>query len=136
MSAHGPAGGHSHEKTDATPRPIFHFVIGLVIFVAAAMVVMAMMFRYFSERETVLDTSASPLASEAPAEPPEPRLQPNPPVDLTHLRAEEEARLTSYGWVDREQNLGHIPIETAIDLILERGLPSRPEAPAEPAERR
>lgn len=36
------------------------------------------------------------------------------------LRREQEAKLESYGWVDRERGVARIPIERAIDLYVER----------------
>ena len=45
---------------------------------------------------------------------------------LRQLRATEDAALNTYGWVDRSNGVVHIPIQHAIDLVLERGLPTRP----------
>jgi hypothetical protein len=41
---------------------------------------------------------------------------------LRRLRAENDAVLASYDWVDREQQTVRIPIQRAIDLLAERGL--------------
>jgi hypothetical protein len=41
------------------------------------------------------------------------------------VAAEEEAVLSSYGWVDQENGVVRIPIREAIDLQIEQGLPSR-----------
>jgi hypothetical protein len=67
--------------------------------------------------------------------PPEPRLQTNPKQDLRDLRALEADTLDHYSWVDRNGGVVRIPIENAMRLTLERGLPSRAAAPAgtEPA---
>ena len=43
--------------------------------------------------------------------------------DLERLRAAEDGQLNSYGWVDRYTSVAHIPIDRAMQLILERGLP-------------
>jgi hypothetical protein len=132
MSLQG-ANGHAHEKTDASTRPVFRFVAGLAVFVATAMVVMAILFSFFSKEATELDTSASPLAKEAP--PPVsvgPQLQPNPPVDLEKMHHDEDAQLETYGWVDQREGLVHIPIDKAIELMAVRGLPARSSPP--PAE--
>lgn len=59
---------------------------------------------------------------------PEPHLQVDPPADLQAMRAAERARLSSYGFVDREHAIVHIPIDVAKRRLLERGLPVRPEA--------
>jgi hypothetical protein len=44
-------------------------------------------------------------------------------ADSVALAAQQEARLNSYGWVDRTNGIVHIPIERAMDLIVARGLP-------------
>lgn len=45
-------------------------------------------------------------------------------VELAERRAEETARLSSYGWIDREANVAHIPVARAIDLIVQNGFPA------------
>jgi hypothetical protein len=88
-------------------------------------------FRETAERR---DPAPSPLpeANERRL-PPAPRLQDAPVRDMEALRAEEDARLSSYGWIDSAAGVGRIPIDRAIDLILERGLPevSAPSAAPE-----
>jgi hypothetical protein len=59
--------------------------------------------------------------------PPEPRLQEHPREDLSELRAREDEILSSYGWVDRNAGVVRIPIDAAMKLTLERGLPARAE---------
>ncbi|MCL6508251.1 MAG: hypothetical protein K6T59_14635, partial [Bryobacteraceae bacterium] len=62
--------------------------------------------------------------------PPAPRLQVDPATDLENLRKAEAAVLNSYGWVDRKAGIVRIPIDRAMEVLAERGLParSRPEA--------
>ncbi len=57
--------------------------------------------------------------------PPEPRLQVNPKQELKDLRARELDTLDHYGWVDKNAGVARIPIENAMKLTLERGLPAR-----------
>jgi hypothetical protein len=55
-------------------------------------------------------------------------LYPVLPEDLAEsydaLRADQIDRLNSFGWVDREAGTVHIPIDTAISLVSEQGIPS------------
>ena len=39
-------------------------------------------------------------------------------LDVAELRAAKRSRLASYGWVDRERGIAHIPIEEAMQLVL------------------
>jgi hypothetical protein len=45
--------------------------------------------------------------------------------ELRQMRAAEEAALNSYGWVDKESGRVRIPIERAMDILAEKGLPAR-----------
>ena len=48
---------------------------------------------------------------------------------LQELRARDAAALHEYAWVDRDAGVVRIPIERAIAVLAERGLPGRPVAP-------
>lgn len=66
-----------------------------------------------------------PVLEEArqPHVPPSPRLQSEPFGDLHELRSSEDHILTTYGWVDEAGGLARIPIDRAIDLVVEHGIP-------------
>ncbi len=55
----------------------------------------------------------------------EPVLQIDPVGDLKAYKAKEEALLNSYGWVDKDAGIARIPIERAIELTAQKGLPYR-----------
>ena len=57
--------------------------------------------------------------------PPEPRLQTDPRGDLRELRAHEDAVLSTYGWVDKAAGVVRIPIDEAMRITAQRGLPAR-----------
>ena len=66
-------------------------------------------------------------------EPPAPHLQTQPFKDIYLLRQNELERLTTYGWVDKNAGVAHIPVEDAMRLFIERGtLASRPEQAVDP----
>ena len=50
---------------------------------------------------------------------------------MKELREEEAARLSSYGWVDRPAGVAHIPIDRAMAILAERGLPKAPAKKAQ-----
>src|SRR5512146_3369199 len=60
--------------------------------------------------------------------PPEPRLQTDPQADLGAYVRKEEHLLDSYGWVDRERGIAHIPIEVAMERLARTGIPGFPRA--------
>jgi hypothetical protein len=56
--------------------------------------------------------------------------KPNLQIDDGHaqmsaLLARQNFELNSYGWIDRSNGIVRIPIDRAMDLILQRGLPTR-----------
>lgn len=54
------------------------------------------------------------------------RAQQIPGPSYEQVKLEYAERLSSYGWVDRSAGTVHIPIDEAIRLTAERGLPTRP----------
>jgi hypothetical protein len=113
---------HSHEKSDANPRAIAGFEVALLLLMAFSMAAMGGLFYFFSHREAVADTSRSPLAIEGTL-PPAPNLQVTPASDLDQLRAEEDVRLNTFGWVDKGQGVVRIPVQTAMEVVVKQGLP-------------
>lgn len=51
------------------------------------------------------------------------------PAVLREFRTREDDSLATYGWVDRGAGIVRLPISRAKDLVIERGLPTRPGAP-------
>ena len=128
---HSPGNQSGYEKRDANVRNLLRFAAGLFVTLLVAAGISKVVFDYLG-RVQKLGPPATPF-EQARALPPLPQLQAHPESDLEELRAKDQQELDSYGWVDRTRGIVHIPIEKAMDLILERGLPARP-AGAAPAE--
>jgi hypothetical protein len=128
-AAHGPHHDDvGHEASDVNVRGIVQFGVGLLVLGAVIYLVVWVFFGFLSGRASrASEQLAYPLAAgQEDRVPPEPRLQTNPRADLRELRESEDKRLDSYGWVDRNAGIVHIPIDDAIKLTLQRGLPARP----------
>jgi hypothetical protein len=54
--------------------------------------------------------------------PPPPRLQTDPSEDLAQFLADEDKRLNTYYWIDKEKGIVHIPIEQAMQELAEEGI--------------
>jgi hypothetical protein len=115
-----------HEITDAHAPSIIKFAIGLALVILLSLYAMARLADYFGEHQAQLGPQPSPLVRTRQV-PPLPQLQVNPGTDLNEFRAAEEARLDGYGWVDRQNGIIRIPIDRAMDLVAQRGLPVRGE---------
>ena len=123
---HGAPAGEGHERRDVDERSIVGAGAGLAVAITVVTVAMLLLFNYYARREAAMSPPANPLAVQAgPRLPPAPRLQTAPIEDIQALRERERSALESYGWVNREQGVVRIPIERAIDLLAERGLPAR-----------
>lgn len=53
-----------------------------------------------------------------------PALQVNPGGDLLQFQRKQKHRLESYGWIDPRAGIIQLPIERAMQLIVEQGLPT------------
>ncbi len=97
-----------------------------------AVIVVALLFWRLekgAEKKDRAAIAAAGLERKEGAVPPLPRLQVHPVRHWTEFHAAEAARLSSYGWMDRSGGAVHIPIERAMDLVLERGVGPLPPAP-------
>jgi hypothetical protein len=115
-----------HESTDVNIRAIFGF--GLTLLLVGVLIHFAvwLLFLFFAARSAQRATPEYPLAAgQQQRLPPEPRLQTNPRQDLRDLRALEDDILTKYGWVDQNAGVVRIPIDQAMKLTVQRGLPAR-----------
>jgi hypothetical protein len=59
--------------------------------------------------------------------PPGPHLQTDPQAELQRFRAEEEKWLNTYGWIDKQKGIVHIPINEAMNKLARTGAPGFPE---------
>ena len=133
-----------HETSDVNVRGIFGFGIGLAVGTALVALLLFGAFSVMVERfSPAPGPTSSPLTRTRPTVPesrqhaetafPEPRLQPNAAEDLVQYREAEHRRLNTYGWVDQNAGVVHIPIERAKELTLQRGLPVRVPGTVPPA---
>jgi hypothetical protein len=122
-----------HETRDVNATAVGCFALAMVVGCAAVFSLIAVVFHRLDAH--VPGGAANRITSErisAPA----PELQIAPAQDMERFRAAEQETLTSYGWVDRQAGIARIPIERAMELIAERGLPAAPGASKTPLEMR
>ena len=117
-----------HELRDVPVRIMAYIVVGMTLLTLGGAGVSWWYLRAVEKEEAAVDRPVSPLAATLPEVPPEPRLQVTPAVDLATARAREDALLSSYGWIDAKSGLVRIPIDRAIEVLAERGLPARAES--------
>lgn len=117
-----------HELRDVRATTMVAFAVALTALVVLACALVIWLFDTFEGRAERQDPVLSPLAeSQAP---PDPRLQTQPRRNLEELRAAEERSLARYRWIDKEQGIVQIPVERAMELVAEEGLPAPESSPS------
>lgn len=122
----GHAHAYAHEGTDTSVHNVGLLAgafVGLLIF---GLIVGYGTFRVFNPPETV--SSPPTLIETSRTLPPVPRLQVNAPRDLADYLKQQQQALDTYGWVDQKAGVVRIPIDRAMDLLLQKGLPVRTES--------
>ncbi len=118
-----------HEDRDADIRGAVGFAVALTATVIVVLFLMRWMLHALTPPST---ETAAPVSTFSPARSIQsgPRLQVHGPEDLRDLRAREDAILHDYGWIDREKGIVRIPIERAMELLVQKGVShSKPLSP-------
>jgi len=109
-------------------------VTGAVLFILAVLI-NVFVWRFLSHRVYALRGQEPPRSAVAVAGlPPEPLLQGSAlhrallDQDLAEMHQRDEQILSQYVWVSPQAKIVRIPIERAIDLLVQRGLPVRSAA--------
>ncbi|HZQ67854.1 MAG TPA: hypothetical protein VFA68_04980 [Terriglobales bacterium] len=137
-------GDAEYEREDMSPGAIFSFLVGLAIASVLIYLIVIGMYKFLDSYQRAHQPPQNPLA--VPTAPdtrditmadihqfPQPRLETNERIELNGFRLAEEQQLHSYGWVDKNAGVVHIPIEKAMQLLAQRGLPTTPRAGTAPA---
>src|SRR5207302_11164026 len=140
--------GGGFEREDVATQPLFGFLISLVVLGVLVYYVIWGMFHFMDAYERKHQQSKSPMVQMQPEtrEPdtpqtqvkvlqefPQPRLEDDERTELNDFRYQQDETLASYGWVDQSGGVARIPIDRAMQLIAQRGLPTIPQAGTAPA---
>ena len=117
-----------YERSDMRARVVVAAVIGLLLALLLALVFVTVLQSLVTGVPASISRPADLIgglqASPAPT-PAAPRLEAESGQAFAAYRAASEQKLNSYRWVDRNSGVVAIPIERAMDLVAERGLPTR-----------
>jgi hypothetical protein len=127
--------GASYEHTDAAVGPVAKFLFWLFVAAIATHFGLAGVYQLLINEGVKSEASERryPLATDEPRLPPVPRLQQFPHNELYTFTRDERAHLGSYGWENKAAGTVRIPIEEAMRLTVERGLPVQATDAAQPA---
>lgn len=138
METKHPAGAHSeheagagYERRDANIRGLLEFGFWLAMVLVVTLLAMKLTYHFYARIEPV-GPPASPFVNVREI-PPGPLLQVAPHIDLQTYCEGMEQQVNTYGWIDQPGGVVRLPVDRAMDLLLERGLPIRPASEAPPA---
>jgi len=115
-------GDPGYETQDVPGPLVFWSLTSLAIVIVISAIFVFGFFVFLRAQPDSVTPQPSPFASERLL-PPAPRLQADPPLELSEYNAKMEKATNSYGWVDKSAGIAHIPVDDALNIIAERGLP-------------
>jgi hypothetical protein len=147
MTNHGHSGHETeYEHEDLGTRSAFAFMIGLAIVGVVIYFIIVGMYSFLDKYERSQMATASPLVTSKGAisrvvtqadmdkafkDNGAPMLETDERGQFRDFLINQENQLNSYGWVDEKDGVAHIPIERAMELTVQRGLPVYPQSSAD-----
>jgi hypothetical protein len=112
--------GAGHETTEVNVKTIVVSLAFLAVGTFLVCMLVVGIFRFFNSTYHP-DVSAQ---QSQPQVPPEPRLEVAPARQIIDLRAREDHILSTYSWIDKNAGTVRVPIDRAIDMLAQKGLPA------------
>jgi hypothetical protein len=146
-TAHG-----DYERRDISVAAVLYFLAGLLVAGLIVHFVVHGLFFFLQKQNEAHQVAVSPLVTNAPTDTrrlpkeyetdaestdyqkylkknfPVPQLETNERNQLDKIRLNEEQILSTYDYIDQKAGTVRIPIDRAMDLIAQRGLPVRSQS--------
>jgi hypothetical protein len=106
-----------HETRDANLRNIFWVGVALYAVLVFALIAVGFLLAQLYVLRPPLAGPLRPIEAGISGAPP---LEVNPRQDLAVLHEREERILTHYGWIDPQAGIVRLPIDRAMNLLVER----------------
>lgn len=126
---HLPAGERDYADRDIPVGKIMLSGLYITIFTVLSFVGIRFLFLHFDRSHDQARQAVSAYVGQRVL-PPEPRLQVDEPRTWEQQLAIEKAQTEHYAWVDQVGGVVRIPVERAMEIVAQKGLPAR--APAQP----
>jgi len=125
------------EQEDMSSRGALYFLAGLVLVGIVVYLIAFGMYRFLDRYDTAHQPPMSPMATpqadtravthENAETFPQPRLEENERTQFRSFIEDQDRKLATYDWVDKDRGTVRIPIDRAMELIEQRGLPVHQE---------
>jgi hypothetical protein len=112
-----------YEHTDLSTRTTVGIIVGTLVGVWIFSGLVYLYFAYLAHNRAVSSPRPLPIEAHGNPMPPQPALQSSPRQDLKAMRAHEDWILTHYSWIDKQKGVISIPIDRAIEIVAQRGIP-------------
>ena len=131
----GDHGSYEHEDLSATG--VIYFMVRLAVVVVIIYLIVFGMYHFLDTYEKAHQPAMSPMVTpqadtrmvthDNTQAFPQPRLEENERTQLRQIIEGEDSKLATYNWVDKDKGVVQIPIDRAMDLLVQRGLPVHQE---------
>ncbi len=142
--AHKP--GEGFETEDLNPLGVLYFMAGLAIVGLVIYFIVLGMYRFLDSYDRSHQPPTNPMAVTTGVDPqtmtrgdiqkqidktfPKPVLEYSERTQFTEEIEKQDKALESYDWVDQKNGVVRIPIERAMDVVAQKGLPVLPQGEA------
>jgi hypothetical protein len=133
----------SFETEDLSPQGVFYFMAGLAVLGVVIYFILVGMYRFLDAYDRNHQPPVNPMSVQTGVDPqtmkfpeirdkldqsfPKPVLEYNERTQFIEEIDKEDKALASYDWVDQKNGVARIPIDRAMDLLVQRGLPVLPQ---------
>jgi hypothetical protein len=145
----GPNADTGYEHEDLSPQGVFYFMGGVVVLGVVIYFTLIGMYRFLDNYDRTHQAPANPMAATTGVDPqtmnykqildqaqqtfPKPVLEHSEQTQYVEELKKQNEVLGSYDWVDQKNGVVRIPIDRAMDLVAQRGLPVVSQADADRA---
>ena len=112
-----------YERSDVRAKWIGGIVAFLIIGAVALHFILRLQLHVLAKRPPAKDIWSTAVRVTRPEIPTNvPRLQISAPADLAEFRSHEDTELSTYGWINKTQGIVRIPIQQAMNMLVEKKL--------------
>jgi hypothetical protein len=135
-----PNANGGYERRDIGVAGVLYFLLGLAVAGLFAYFLVAGLYSFLEKRSESQQTPVNPLVTNAPTDTrriskdypqgafPNPKLEEDERGQLNGIRLKEEQTLSTYDYIDKNAGTVRIPIDRAMDLVVQRGLAVRAQS--------
>jgi hypothetical protein len=140
-------GNGGYERQDIGAAGVLYFLLGIAVAGFLAYFIVDGLYHFLDRRSEAEQAPVNPLVTNAPEDTrqipkqyngdyekflkenfPAPQLEIDERNQLDKIRKDEERTLATYDYIDKNAGTVRIPIDRAMDLIAQRGLPVRAQS--------